>query len=258
MMTPSISPGGRTRTWGPATCKARGLHVPCPTCPDLGGTMIDLQQTVRGLRLAKLRRDRQTGDEPESGPGNLHRSTLCAANCALVRPDHRPGRAGADTGSETSDRSVPGLLPDESAHHVDHPDGQSCRFRTLRARGGSCAPGSPAPGGPGRRWPARLPGHADATPVLPVAARAGLPGSRVLVRLQADEANRIQSPRLPAAGQAHAARAGGAGGRRDRVVARRADSWRTPGGRSPARGISGWSGRSRSERPAGRARHGAS
>ena len=54
-----------------------------------------------------------------------------------------------------------------------------------------------------------------------------------------------------------AARAGGAGGRRDRVVARRADSWRTPGGRSPARGISGWSGRSRSERHACRPRHGA-
>ena len=146
-------------------------------------------------------RSAQIGDAPASGPGNLLRSTLRAGNCALVRADHRPGRAGADTGSETSDRSVPGLVPDESAHHVDHPDRQSCRFRILRARGGSCAPSSPAPGGPGRRWPARVPGHADAAPFLPVAARAGLPGSGVLVRLPADEANRIQSPRLPAAGQ---------------------------------------------------------
>ena len=64
----------------------------------------------------------------------------------------------------------------------------------------------------------------DAAPFLPVAARAGLPGSGVLVRLPADEANRIEAPRLPAAGQAHAAGDGGAGGRRDRVVARRAES----------------------------------
>ncbi len=195
--------------------------------------MIDFQQTVRGLRLTRLRRDRRKlAMRPRLDQETSVRSTVRAGNCALVRADHRPGRAGADTGSETSDRSVPGLVPDESAHHVDHPDRQSCRFRILRARGGSYAPGSPAPGGAGRRWPARVPGHADAAPFLPVAARAGMPGSGVLVRLPADEANRIQSPRLPAACQAHAASDGGAGGRRDRVVARRAESWRTPGGRS--------------------------
>ena len=60
----------------------------------------------------------------------------------------------------------------------------------------------------------------------------------VPVRLPADVANRGQSPRLPAAGQAHAARDGGAGGRRDRVVARQADSLAYARRPFPARGIS--------------------
>ena len=91
-------------------------------------TMIDFQQTVRGCRLRScgaIGSNWRCARVWTSKPPLVHASRW---NFALVRADHRPGRAGADTGSETSDRSVPGLVPDESAHHVDHPDRQSCRF----------------------------------------------------------------------------------------------------------------------------------
>ena len=103
--------------------------------------MIDLQQMVRGLRSRSCGAiGVKLAMRPRLDQETSVRSTLRVLGIApLVRADHRPGRAGADTGSETSDRSVPGLVPDESAHHVDHPDRQSCRFRILRARGGSCS-----------------------------------------------------------------------------------------------------------------------
>ena len=72
--------------------------------------MIDFQQTVRGWRLTQLRRDRRNWRCARVWDRKTP-SVRCA--CWEFRSGsgcRRPGRAGADTGSETSDRSVPGLV----------------------------------------------------------------------------------------------------------------------------------------------------
>ena len=177
------------------------------------------QQTVQ----SDIRRRRS----PRSKPGASSRASRCrssrssacrTANLALVRPDRGSGRAGSDAGPETSDRSLAGLVPDEPAHRVDHPHGQSRGLRTLRDRGGSGAAGCTTPGGPSGHRLARVPGRPHAPPVLPVASRAGLPGDCLPDRPQADEANRGESSRVSAAGGAHLASDRAGRRRSDRVL----------------------------------------
>ena len=222
-------------------------------------TMIDFQQTVRGLRLTKLRRDRrklamrprldqETSFSPRCALGIALWFGLIIGLAELVLTRVQKPLTDPSPGLFRMNRHIMWTIP--TVNLVVFGFCGLVAALVLRAR-------------------PRLGVRVAVSPLVFLATLTLLLSCRwlhvlaclVLAFLFAFRLTRRIESSLPAFRRLvrrHAARAGGAGGRRDRVVARRADSWRTPGGRSPARGISGWSGRSRSECPSGRTRYGAS